>query len=337
VKKLLLSLCATLALAGFASADVWVYSPGDGWQVNAPLHVNARGAQGNPTGAMAVYVDDQLLWMQTLPAIDTYLNTSQGWHHVVVQAWDIYGNVSRSDMNVYVNGGASGSSAPAAQSAPAPAPSNATYSDIDQWGGWDSCSSCANRVFDGVFDSAPYDTSEWHSWPSIDGASQQFWIGGDTPFTNALWWRELQPKDWVSHYEYSFYLYLENPNAPQALEFDVNHVTGGLRYIFGTQCNYAAGNQWDVWDNANHHWVHTGRGCWFDPYSWHHVTWEFARWDGQAVFVAVTVDGWKQYLDWGFWQNGEGGSELNVAFQMDGNSWQQDYSVWLDKINLNVW
>jgi hypothetical protein len=29
--------------------------------------------------------------------------------------------------------------------------------------------------------------------------------------------------------------------------------------------------------------------------------------------------------------------ELNVAFQMDGNKYMTDYSVWLDKVSLTAW
>jgi hypothetical protein len=32
-----------------------------------------------------------------------------------------------------------------------------------------------------------------------------------------------------------------------------------------------------------------------------------------------------------------GVSELNVAFQMDGNKDMTDYQVWLDKVTLTAW
>jgi len=315
---------------------VKVSSPTAGSTATAPLHISAQSSANSGIAAMAVYLDDNLAGKWDSASVDTSVSVGGGNHYLVVQAWDNSGNVGKNTMTVNVNGTSSTSSSTGGISTSTSGGGSATYSSLDEQGGWQSCSACANRVYDGVFDTALFSTSQFRNSPSIDGASEEFWIGGDTPYTNALWWKEVTPQSGATHLVYDTYLYYVNPDAPEALEFDVNQVVGGYRYIFGTQCNYGRG-AWDVWDTANHYWVHTGIGCWFSPYEWHHITWEFARSGGQAVFVAVTVDGQKSYLNWSFWPMGEGGSELNLAFQMDGNYRQTDYSVWLDKVSLNVW
>ncbi len=333
LKKLMVTIVPLVLLAGAAVADVWVFAPGDNWTVSSPMHVNAQGVSNYPVTAIAVYVDQQLAGLWNQASIDTYINMSGGQHAVVVQSWDVTGAVSVHAMNVYISGSSNTQSSTAGSSS-----STGNYYDIDQMTGWDSCSGCANRVFQGVTASAPISTTQFRNTPSLDGAAQEFWVGGSTPYTNGLWWKQLTPNDSATHFVYDLQFYYVNPDAAQALEFDVNQTAGGQKYIFGTQCNIRDGSQWDVWDNANHVWVRTGKPCPAPaPYVWHHLVWEFARVGGQAVFVAVTLDGVRYELNWAFWQTWEGGSELNVAFQMDGNYAQTPYSVWLDKVTLNTW
>jgi hypothetical protein len=173
--------------------------------------------------------------------------------------------------------------------------------------------------------------------PSIDGKAAHFWIGGKTPFGDALWWKELGANANASHFLYDLYFYYTNAGAPQALEFDGNQTVGGRKYIFGTQCNVAAG-QWDVWNTAGAAWVHTGIACAAPPTNnWNHLVLEFERVNGQTHFIAVTLNGNKSYINRYFNSKAWSGSELNVAFQMDETSRGTNYDVWLDKVNLSAW
>ena len=73
-------------------------------------------------------------------------------------------------------------------------------------------------------------------------------------------------------------------------------------------------------------------------FQWHHLTWEFYRDSSMIHFVAVTVDGVKHYANVAYssraWSNSP---ELNVAFQIDGDSSMNAYSVWLDNVTLSYW
>jgi len=124
----------------------------------------------------------------------------------------------------------------------------------------------------------------------------------------------------------------------QALEFDVNQSVNGRKYIFGTECNIAETHTWRIWDPAAVKWVNSGVPC-AKPtaYQWHHVVWEFRREGNNVVYVSVSVDGQKSYVNRQFTSLAVNARELNVAFQMDGNYNQTDYSVWLDKVTLNYW
>lgn len=218
---------------------------------------------------------------------------------------------------------------------PAFASAQAVYSNLDQASVWQSCTVCAGAG--GAGKVALYSMSLGHSSPSMDGRSAQFNLGGSTPYTSALWWKQLGANSNAHHFVYDLYFYIKNPLASQALEFDVNQSVGGKKYIFGTECSMKIG-VWRVWDYSTH-WQSTGVGC-HPPtaYKWHHLREEFQRTTtGKVMFVSITLDGYKHYINRAYYPAPSSAKEINVAFQMDGDKYQTDYSVWLDKVTLTYW
>lgn len=318
-----------LALASAAFAGVSVSSPTSGATVNSPFKVTATATSSSSVTAMAVYVDNNLAYKVSGSSVNTSISTSTGSHYLVVQSWDSSGNIQKQGLTVNVSSSTSSSTT---------VPSNAkVYSNIDQMSGWSSCNSCAGPGGNGA--AVPYSMTQYRATPSVDGASTEFWLGGTTPYSAALWWNQLGANGAVSNFVYDLYFYLKNPSASQALEFDLNQSGWSKKWIFGTQCDYKDHKDWDVWDTANHVWVKTGIPC--SPpqaYTWNHLILEFQRTStGMAKFVAVTLNGKKSYINRSYWPQASSVQELNVAFQMDGNNTQTDYSVWLDKIQLSAW
>jgi hypothetical protein len=210
-----------------------------------------------------------------------------------------------------------------------------TFTNIDQMSGWQSCSTCAGA--NGAGPTVSHSMRQNVSSPSMDGRSAQFNLGASSRFANALWWKQLGANSGVSNFVYDLYFYIKNPGASQALEFDVNQSFGGHKYIFGTQCNIAA-NKWDIYDAAGRRWVHTSVGCSRpSAYKWHHVILEFKRASGRMAFVTVTMDGVKHYLGKTYAPRAGSASEVNIAFQMDGNATNSAYTTWLDKVKLTYW
>lgn len=312
------------------TTGITVSSPSNGATVASPVQFSASAANAT---AMHIYVDDQLAYQVGASSLNTSLAMSSGSHYVVVQAWDQVGNVTKSPLNITVSGGSGGGSGGEPS-----IPSNATvYKDLDQMSGWDSCSACAGEG--GAGPVVPYSSTQGRSSPSIDGSSMQFWLGGSTPWGAALWWKELTPLDSAKHYVYDLYFYYTDKYAAQALEFDMNVSANGNRYIFGTQCDIGGAQVFDTWNNPGHYWEHTGVACPAPPVNtWNHLIWEFQRNDdGSMTFVAVTLNGNRKVVNATTWPTSQGGSELNIAFQMDGNYQETNYSVWLDKIQLSAW
>jgi hypothetical protein len=218
-------------------------------------------------------------------------------------------------------------------------PSNAiVQSDIDQMAGWQSCSACAGAAGSGPV--ANYLMTENVLSPSLDSKSAQFDISGTTPYSDVLWWKQLGANASITNFKYDVYFYLTSPQLAQALEFDVNQSDKVHKFIFGTQCNLhdGAGGHWDVWGNAAGNWQSTGIAC-SQPaaFTWHHLTWEFQRTSTNVIFVGFTLDGVTHYVNKSYPAKASTSSEINVAFQMDGDSHMDAYSTWLDKISLAYW
>lgn len=216
-----------------------------------------------------------------------------------------------------------------------PASAQTVKSSIQAMSGWQSCSSCAGAG--GTGPTATISTSAGIKSPSLSGDSRVFYLAGTTSYSNALWWKQLGAADSATNLVYDVYFYLKTPQYAQALEFDNNQANGHMRWIFGTECNIAAG-VWDVYGNADGKWLSTGIACHRPTaYTWHHLTWEFTRTSTQLTYVAFTLDGVKHYVNRTYTGKASSVNELNVAFQMDQRSTPVPYQTWLDNVSLKYW
>jgi hypothetical protein len=310
------TLATTAAVAG-----VTVSSPTNGASVATPVRVVASASSTKPITTMRIYVDHVSVYVVKANRIDTQVTLSPGQHNMVVQAWDSGGAVMKQSVDVN-----------------ATQPINKkVYANIDEMLDWKSCDACAGAGGQGP--TSVHWQAQFQTTPSLDGASSQFFLGGTTPYANAIWWKQLGPNDNVRFFTYEMDFYFTDLAAVQALEFDVNQSLGGKRYIFGTECNIKGNKQWRVWD-YNLHWISTGISCaaQMTPNKWHHLAWEFERTTtGKTHYIAVTLDGVRTVVDRYLTPRPISVRELNVAFQMDGNGTMADYHVWVDKIKLTAW
>ncbi|ABF40893.1 hypothetical protein Acid345_1892 [Candidatus Koribacter versatilis Ellin345] len=210
-----------------------------------------------------------------------------------------------------------------------------TKTYIEKMSGWASCSVCAGAGGAGA--TIPHSMTQGITSPTLGSRSAQFSVGGSSSYGAALWWKQLGASSTAHNFQYDVDYYLKNPSASQALEFDVNQSVGGKKFVFGTQCNIAA-HTYDVWSAATH-WIHTGISCARPAaYKWNHITLEFQRTSGNNVkFVSVTINGSKHYINRIYAPKASSVSELNVAFQMDGNKSMTDYNAWLENVTLKYW
>jgi len=211
-----------------------------------------------------------------------------------------------------------------------------TKSSIQKMSGWSSCTVCAGPGGSGSV--ATMSATQHISSPSLSGGSMRFSIGGTKPYAAALWWKQLGADNSKTHFVYDLSFYLQTPGYAQALEFDVNQSNGTRKFIFGTQCNIKGGHHWDVYDPAGHAWHSTGIYCPTpSAFKWHHLVWEVYRDSSHVHYVSVTLDGAKHYVNRSYTARSASAKEINVAFQMDGDSHMDDYKTWLDNVKLTYW
>jgi hypothetical protein len=141
-----------------------------------------------------------------------------------------------------------------------------------------------------------------------------------------------------SHFTYALDFMIDNPSAPEALEFDLNQSLGGVRYTWGTECSFKDTGKWDIWNDATEKWEVTKVPCKQVSKGWHHLVWQFERVGTQVHYVSIALDNTTYTLD--LYRNSQPNwdlEELNVAFQMDGDYKQTPYSVWVDNMTLTVY
>jgi len=211
--------------------------------------------------------------------------------------------------------------------------STTTFSNIEQMSGWDSCTGCA-----GGGGGATYWMKQGIATPSLNGSAAQFFVGGTIPFSHGLWWRRMSSNTTATNFTLEMYYYMKNPSASQGLEFAANQSKDDKWYKFSTQCSFGS-NLWRVWDSKNGGWVSTGITCSRPKaYTWTHVIFEYARVNGKAQFVSISINGTKHYVNKSFYPQSKSASgSVGVHFQLNGNSTQTDYTVWMNKMKLTYW
>lgn len=281
---------------------------------------------------MKIYVDGNSVYSIKASKIDTNISASAGSHKITVKAWDSSSNSFSSSVTFTV--GSSTSSSTSSSTGGLTPPSGATtFSKIEQMSGWGSCSDCA-----GAGGGATYTMSQNQSSPALDGNSTKFSISGTVPFSHGLWWRRMSSNTSATNFILDMYYYMKNPSASQGLEFAANQGRSDGWYKFSTQCSFGNGS-WSVWDSKNGGWVKTGIPCTRPAaYAWQHVRFEYQRSGGKAVFVAITINGNRHYVNKSFYPQSKSSSgSVGIHFQLNGNSTETAYSTWADKMTLTYW
>jgi hypothetical protein len=269
--------------------------------------------------------------------VNTQLLLADGPHNITVTAKDTTGATQTSSTNITVTG-----------------QSTTTFSDLQNLPGWQTCadnfpSNSPRVIYDAkalsnvcaAGNGQPASSLTQHqATPSLDGKAAHFTMGGPTPYSNQLYYYSLGGGSNPTHFVYDFYFYIDKPDLPQALEFDLNQTFGNNRWTWGTECNlrgyFPDPGAWDVWDGLNEKWIKTNVPCTpFPANTWNHIIWTFERVGNQMHYVSLQINDQKYNLDL-YYTNQPGWTinDINVAFQMDGNFAQQPYNTYLDKVTL---
>ena len=212
-----------------------VSSPSANATVTSPVNVVASATPTNPIFFMRVYDENSSDPTSSIAdyftfdnSINTQIFLAPGPHTLVVMAEDSQGYVSATPLSITI-------------SAQAPSTNGqTTISGIQAMSGWQSCgglfppgSGRAGQICAAGGGTPQSTLTQNVTSPAMDGNSAQFSIsstGPNTPcagYCNMLYFNPVAGGDNVSHFTYDLYFYIDNPLAPQALEFDINQTFGG--------------------------------------------------------------------------------------------------------------
>jgi hypothetical protein len=339
------TLTALILLSSAAFADVTVTSPANYATVSTSTRVIASALPISPykISAMQIYVNSTKVFQTLTASLDTTIGLQTGSNRVQVKAWDTGGHYFEKLLTLT-----------ASTTVTSPTIATTTLSRIEELPNWFSCDSCAGANATGP--SSTYWMKQNQATPSLDGNSTQFFLGGTTPYANALWSHHVitdSTKTRASkHFVYDIYMYYTNPTAAQGLEFNVSQFFDDKAYVYGMQCNIRSGSgpHWDISTVkdltqsptlGNMKWQNTGVSCPAPPaYTWNHITMEVERTsDNKVHYISISINGQKSYLNLyaPLRIAPSGWMGVNVHYQMNGDYKQDDYSTWIDKFSVTYY
>jgi len=317
-----------------AQSAVHVTSPPNNSIVSSPVTFvgTATTTCSKGVGSMGIYTaPGQLAYVSPGASLNSNLPMGPGTYNVVMEEWDNCGGAATTPVTITVGNG---------------------FANLQQSAGWEAagqgppdfvdCNPCGPQI--------TWSMTQGIKTPSLSGSSTQFGIGGTGPYWDVLFNNHLigdgssqglldqnhaiVPS--VHNFTYDVYFYGSNLGASQALEFDLNQFFDGVGFIWGHECRIAGGNGWDIWDNVNAHWVQTGIPCYPNNNAWNHLTIHVQRTsNNQLLYQSITLNGVTNVLNRTYSPgSAPGWYGITVNYQMDGNSVQSPYTVYLDKLSI---
>lgn len=221
-----------------------------------------------------------------------------------------------------------------------------TISKIESMSGITSCTTCAGAG--GAGTSAAYWMKQFQAAPSLDGQSTQFFLGGSTPYSDAMWTKRISYTNSYKHFIFDTYFYVKTPSAVQGLEFNITDYSNLRGYTFGFTCSVKSGGVWKISvpnsstsTMSQMYWQSTGIACPApQAYTWNHVSFEGQRTsDNKVLYVSITINGVKHYLNKTVYSRScpSGWGGVTTHIQLNGDSNQDDYSVWANKWAVTLW
>lgn len=345
-----------ITVASATTSGVFVTSPTNGATVVASANFVASATTSCSKGvsSMGVYANNQRLYVVAGAKLNQSLNLPTGTDKVVVEEWDGCNGAATSVLTLNVQAASSGGSGGGSGTTPIPSTAN-TFKNLQKnnWLSWGQEAPLDNDC------GAPCPGDVWSlqhgvTSPSLSGDATQFNVSGTKPYSDALFYNQLigtastqgmpdtdhQLIPTLHNFVYSTDVYVGDAAVTQALEFDVNMFLNGYGMTFGTECRLEGGNEWDIWDNKDAHWVPTGIGCTMINKGWNHITLQVSRDDNyNMTFQAITLNGKTAIVNktYGYFPVPTDWYGVVCDWQLDGDYAQHAFSTYLDNTTFTYW
>jgi hypothetical protein len=319
---------------------VSVTKPANNATVGSPVNFVATATTSCSQGvaSMGIYTaPNQLAYVVQGASMNYNLALSAGTYNTVVEEWDNCGGAATTPVTITVNGGNGEKS----------------FYNLQAGSGWD----VAGQGPPNYVDCNPCSDVSWSSntnisSPSMDGNATEYKLIGNTPYWDVLWDdpligtgstqglpdsnHTLVPT--LHNFTYDVYFYSGELGSSEALEFDINQFFDSTGYIWGHQCTLAGANEWDIWNDVSGHWVGTGIACNPKENQWNHLTIQVQRTSSnQLLYQSITLNGVTNTLNTTYNPGSAPGSwyGITINYQMDGNSNDTTYGVYLDELTFS--
>ena len=219
------------------------------------------------------------------------------------------------------------------------------YGQLQLMNGWVSCtqsgSSCAGGNGGAVANYQPNLSSP--SEPNVLNPNQtanstDFGLskGTSNGYSNVKYELQLGAEDQVTQFELDADVYIDNPNAPQALVFTLAKAVSNNFYPFQFECDLQGTKVWHVWDPGTSNWVQTSVGCTasqFPASTWVHLVFQMnitgntLNYTGVGVGTAQPLSGFSGYPP-----ATQSPDSLDVIIVLDGNSTETPFNMYVDNM-----
>jgi hypothetical protein len=327
-----------ITVSGGGSSGVYVSAPANNGTVGSPVNFKATASTSCSKGvaSMGVYTAPGVLaYVVNGSSMNYNLPLNAGKYNTVVEEWDNCGGASTTPITITVTG------------------NGKSFTNLQRSGGWAGYGQRSPNFVDcspSPCENITFSMTQGIKSPSMSGASSQMYLAGTQSYGDGFWNNHLigdgssQGLPDSNHtlvptlhsFTYDVYFWGSNLGLAQALEFDINQFFNNQGFIFGHECRIAGGNEWDVWDNVNQHWVPTGVSCNPLNNSWNHLTIQVQRTsNNQLLYQSITLNGKTSSLNQ-YYNPGSaiGWHGVTINYQEDGNNVQSPYSVYLDQLTF---
>ncbi len=200
--------------------------------------------------------------------------------------------------------------------------------DVSQWGIFQDRGSAITTI-DNV------------SKPSTDGLSLKTSLLGGQPFAGAHVYRNLAPANTAKAFEMHLSFYFTSLDHIQALEFTLNKWSGNQRWEWALQWERIGdgtpqqGNPptWRLWTGKS--WQDSGVRQSLTANTWHTLSLKGDSMNGQVHYISFTCDTIPAQLRQTFSPVSSPGEKLAVAVQLDGDSQEEPYTLYIDQVTLD--
>ena len=318
---------------------VYVTSPANNSTVGSPVKFTATASTSCSKGvsSMGIYTAPGVLaYVVNGASLNYNLSLGAGKYNTVVQEWDGCGGASTTPITITVGG------------------SGKSFTNLQHSGGWADYGQRAPTFIDcspSPCDNITFSMTQGVKSPSMSGMATAMYLAGSVAYGDGLWNNHLigdlssQGMPDSNHtlvpqyhnFTYDVYFWIGNPSLSQAVEFDINQFFNSMGFIWGHECRIAGGNEWDVWDNINQHWVPTGISCYPNANAWNHLTLQVERTsNNELLYQSITLNGVTHTLNQ-YYNHGSAPSSwwgVTINYQEDGNYKQSPYTVYLDDLTF---